>query len=281
MQSEFRMITDIAEVAPKELQFNYDEVKQFLTESLQEYKTLVVTEDGISDAKAKRAKINKLVDSINAYRINVKKQLMEQYDTDFKPKCDELVAMAKEAGDNIGTQIKAFEDAQADEKIASIKAVFDAGDDEVKQFCPWERVYNPKFRNKGFSFEDAKDAILAEFKKTREDIATIRTMDPQDVPALLTEYKRTHDIGSAIRLASTLKARREAEERRKAEIEAQRAAESEKDAINSVWRPEVQGEFVPPQEEAQEVVFKVWATARQLQSLKGFLRANGIKYGRP
>lgn len=283
MQGEFRMITDLAAVAPKELRFNYEEVKQFLTESLQEYRTLVVTADDISDAKAKRAKINKLVDSINSYRINVKKQLMEQYDTDFKPKCDELVAMAKEAGDNIGDQIKAFDEAEAQAKIDAIRAVYDEGDAEAREFCPWERVYNEKWKNKGFGFEDAKDAVLAEFKKTRDDIATIRAMETQDVPALLTEYKRTHDIGAAIRLSNTLRQQREAEAKRRAE-EAERKKIAQIEEAQRKNREAAQKstvEYAPSEEpEIQPTDFRVWADKRQLMALKAFLKANGIKYGR-
>lgn len=285
MQAEFRMITDISEVKVKELLFNYDELKSFLQDNLAQYKTQVVTPDTISYARADRAKLNKLKDGISAYRISVKKQLMEQYDNDFKPKCDELVSMVDEAASNIGGQIKAFEDAQADEKIASIKAVFDAGDDEVKQFCPWERVYNPKFRNKGFSFDDAKDAVLAEFKKTREDLAAIRTMDTQDIPYLLDIYKQTRDLGKVLVKQNQLREVRDREAKRKAEIEQKRLAQIEEgqeqnikyaERSETVYVPSAQSE----QEEFQEVVFKVYATARQLQSLKGFLRANGIKYGR-
>lgn len=284
MQGEFRMITDLSAVAPKELLFNYDELKTFLKENLEQYRTAVVTEDGISAAKADRAKLNKLSENINSYRINVKKQLMKQYDDDFKPKCDELVAMTKEAADNIGNQIKAFEKREADEKIARLRQYYDACDAGANagahDYLSWKSLFNKRWENKGFSEDDAKGEIAAALLKTKEDVEAIRSMGGADTTYLLDFYKQVHDLGAVIRKANDLKAQREAEERREAELEAKKEEAKEKATVESAWKKEIECEFVPGEEPTQEVAFVVWATKRQLMSLKGFLRANGIKYGR-
>lgn len=284
MQAEFRMITDLAAVTPRELRFNYEELKAALQESLAQYKTQIVTPDTISDARADRAKLNKLKDGISSYRISVKKQLMEQYDNDFKPKCDELVSMVDEAASNIGDQIRAFEDAEAQSKIDAIRAVYDEGDAEVREFCPWERVYNVKWKNKGFSFDDAKDAVLAEFKKTREDLATIRTMDAQDVPALLLEYKRTRDLAAVVRMSASLKQAHEEQKRREeAEKKPKVIDAGDPDAFAKAKPGDVisfGGAAKSAEDEIVTVDFRVECSKRQLASLKGFLRANGIRYGR-
>lgn len=288
MQSEFRMITDIAEVAPKELAFNYDELKAFLTDALMEYKTLVVTEDTISDAKAKKAKLNKLSDNISAYRISVKKQLMAKYDEDFKPKCDELCEMIKEASENISTQVKAFENAVAQAKIDELHEFYDKCDAGAKEgahdFCPWDAIYSDKWKNKGVSIEQAKEEIISALLKTGEDIATIRTMDSQDVPALLLEYKRTRDLAAVVRMSTSLKQAHEEQKRREAEEVERRRNEQIEEALhkNEEAARESAAEYVLSQEpeSAEPTDFRVWATQRQLMSLKGFLRANGIRYGR-
>lgn len=272
------------------IEANFDEVKAALTEMIAPYKTMAVTADGIAAAKSDRARIRKVANGIDEMRKTVGREYKKPL-AEFEAKCKELVSICDEGAGNLDGQIKAYEDAEAQSKIDAIRAVYDEGDAEVREFCPWERVYNEKWRNKGFSFDDAKDSVLAEFKKTREDLVTIRAMDAQDVPALLTEYKRTRDIGAAIRLSNTLRQQREAEARRKEEDE-RRKAEAERRRIEQIEAAQAKNaedaqtsEVVyhpsQPESEMKTVIFKVVATERQLMSLKGFLRASGIKYGRP
>lgn len=278
MNGEFRMITDIATVAPKELLFNYDELKAFLTEALRDYKALVVTEDGISDAKAKRAKLNKLAENINAYRINVKKQLMAQYDEDFKPKCDELVAMTKEASDSISNQIKAFETAEAEAKVAALHEYYDSvADADIQEYLPWGSVNNPKWANKTFSADNAKAEIDTRISNVKSDLEAIRQMGGEDTAYLLDVYEQTHDLSAVIRKASELRTAREREEQRKREAE-----EAERKARTA---PEPEPEPVRLQETAEKidlvtVDFRVTCTKVQLNALGQYMKRNGIKYGR-
>ena len=268
------------------IEANFDEVKTALTEMMEPYKKLVVTEDGISAAKSDRARIRKVATGIEDMRKNVKKLYSEPLAV-FEGRCKELVSICADGANNLDGQIKAFEEAEAQTKIDTIRSVYDEGDAEVREYCTWERVYNDKWKNKGFSFDDAKDAILAEFHKTREDLATIRTLDENDVPALLTEYKRTRDIGAVIRMSNTLKQQREAEAKRRAEdAERRKIAQIEEAQRKNAEAAEQSTVVYHPSEETTDepvrtVIFKVVATDRQLQSLKGFLRANGIEYSRP
>lgn len=292
MQGEFRMITDLAAVTPKELLFNYDELKTFLSEALQEYKTLVVTEDGISEAKAKRAKINKLADNINDYRISVSKQLLKQYNDDFKPKCDELVGMCKEASGNIDVQVKAFEQREADAKIARLREVYDASDGLTeKEFCPWEAVYNAKWRNKGYSEDDAKGEIANALLKTCEDIETIRALDETDRPYLLDFYKSCRDIGQVIRKSNELKLRRMEEQRRASEAEARQREENAraaKEIISAARKPAedaavgvdlAQGKDMTVSTPIRVLSIRVWGTETMFADLKAYMKSIGMKYG--
>lgn len=289
MQGEFRMVTDLAAVAPKELLFNYEELKEFLTEALQEYKTLVVTEDAIPEAKAKRAKLNKLAENLDSYRISVKKQLMEQYDNDFAPKVNELKAMTKEASDNIASQIKAFEDSEKAAKMAELKAYYDSCENaEAKDYCPWERVMNPKWANKTYSAEDAKEEIRTALYNTEVNLESIRTMGEEDAAYLLTVYKDTHDINAVIRKRSELiqarereeQRKRQEEERRKAMEEAKRAQEikAAEEAVVEDDEPFFEPEVDP--DPLCTVVFKVSCRKSQLAALGQYMRAQGIKYGK-
>lgn len=281
MQGEFRMITDLATVTPKELLFNYDELKAFLTEALQEYNTLIVTEDAISDAKAKRATLNKLADNINSYRINVKKQLMAQYDADFKPKCDELVSMTKDASDNIAKQIKAFEDAEKAEKLEKLHSEYIAmTNDETELYCPWECVVNDKWANKTYPYENAVAEIKDALERAVNDLAAIRDLGGDDTPYLLDVYKQTHGLSAVVRKASELKTMRANEEARKREAaeRAAREAAAMEQAAKAAHAPVVEADAEAPQ--TVTVDFRVTCTRTQLKDLGEYMKLRGIHYGR-
>ncbi len=268
------------------IEANFDECKAALTEMMKPYQSMIVTEDGIAAAKNDRARIRKVAGGIDEMRRTVKRAYSEPLKA-FEDKCRELIAICDDGASNLDRQVKAFEDAEAGAKIERIRAHYDASPfAEEKEYIPWSALFNPKWGNKGYSEDGAKEEIDAALDRARADIAVIRTMDAQDVPYLLDIYKQTRDLGKVVVKQNQLKEAREREEKRKAELEQKRLAQIEegqeqnrKDAERSetVYVPSAQSE----QEEAQEVVFKVWATERQLMSLKGFLRANGIKYGRP
>ena len=110
--TEIRMITDLDSAVPQSLDFNFEEVKDWLAENLTAYRSMVVTEDALGAAKADKAKIRKISSAISEQRIAVKKRYLEPYNS-FEAKMKELSAMCDEAAKNIDTQVKAFEEAQA------------------------------------------------------------------------------------------------------------------------------------------------------------------------
>lgn len=292
-QTEFRMITDLSAVAPKELRFNYDELKAFLNESLQSYETLVVTEDAIAGAKQTRARLNKLKKDIDGYRLSVKKQLMEQYDSDFKPKCDELTAKVDKSIKNIDAQIKAFEQREADEKIARIREAYDAAKTPeapgAKEYCPWEAVYNEKWRNKGYAEDDAKEEISLALRKAGQDINTIFSFEEVDRPYLLDFYKSCRDIGETCRKANELKLRRiEAkrmsdEARKRQETENARRANEVILAARGAGQEGVAsaasaGKPQATQAARRRVKMCVWGTDEDLMALSAFMKEHGITF---
>lgn len=279
------------------IEANFDECKAALTEMMEPYKKLVVTEDGIANAKNDRARIRKVASGIDEMRKTVKRAYTEPLKA-FEDRCKELIAVCDEGSNNLDDQVKAFEKREADKKIEKIKSHYDfAPYAREKEFCPWESIFNPKWANKGYSIDDAKGEIAAALLKTREDIETIHTLDGRDVPYLLDFYKGNRDIGVVIRKANDLKQRREAEEQRKAAKQAAEIAEQmRKVAGQTPAKPQHNGAVdaavhmaqavdlvthitQPAQEETQAVDFRVWTTKKQLDALGHFMRANGIKYG--
>jgi CRISPR/Cas system-associated endoribonuclease Cas2 len=70
----------LAKIQNSVIEANFDECKAALTEMIQPYASLIVTEDGLAAAKADRAKIRKVEAHIGDMRIDIKKAYMKPYD---------------------------------------------------------------------------------------------------------------------------------------------------------------------------------------------------------
>ena len=267
------------------IEANFDEVKAALTEMVAPYKSLIVSEDGIASAKNDRARIRKVASRVDEMRKVVKKAYSEPLAV-FEARCKELVAICNEGSDNLDVQIKNFEQKEADEKIASLRAEYDAyAGDEAKEFLPWERLVNPKWENKGYKAEDAKQEIYNALSRTERDLAAIRSMGGDNVAYLLDTYRNTLDISEVIRKNTEINARKAIEEQRRREAEERRAAaEAEAQRRKAM---EVQEEAPAPVVEAPAedeklytVSFAVTCTKTQLAALGQYMKSNGIQYRR-
>lgn len=241
--AELNFIVDqnaLQTVQNTELTANFDEMKEALTEFVEPYTKLIVSEDAIASAKADRAKINSVANHIDSYRKAVKKVYTEPLKA-FEEKCKELTAICDRGKQNIDTQVAEYERKRKEEKLFLLKEYFDNAHKEYPDYITWNDVYNAKWENKTYTIESAKRDIDGAIEKTDSEILAIYRLKSEYELSLLTEYKKTHDLLAALALnerlilAAEKEAERrrqfaEAEERRKqrqAELEAARARQEE------------------------------------------------------
>ena len=94
---------------PEVIEFNYEELKQEITERVASYKNLVYTDDQIKDAKKDVAALRKFTKALSDERIRVKKDLLKPYE-DFEAKVKELTAIVDESIKNIDNQVKGYDE---------------------------------------------------------------------------------------------------------------------------------------------------------------------------
>lgn len=255
----------LALIQNTDIEANFDECKAALTEMVEPYKTLIVTADGIAAAKADRAKLNKVTARIDDMRKTVKKAYNEPL-AKFEAKCKELVAIVADGSANLDKQITAFEDAEKKEKLEALHSEYVAlTDEELEMYCPWGCINNPKWQNKGYSFDSAVEEIKAALENTRNDLETIRGMGGADTMYLLDIYRQTRDLSAVVRKASELKTMRQREAQRERE-EAEHHAEM---AATDIDSPTL-----------LNFTFRVKCTKAQLAALGKYMQENGIWYGR-
>ena len=269
---------------PEPIVFNYEELKDWLTEKTASYKTLVYTDEQIKEAKADRANLNKLKDALNDERIRREREYMIPF-TSFKDRVNELITIIKDATGNIDTQIKAYEAEQKNKKREAIAKAFE--EVALPEYVTLDRIFNEKWLNASVSMAQIKADLEAFRDKHTADVEAIRALSDYSEEAFEC-YKLTLDLGKALTKANELvqiakraeEARIERERRAEiARIEAEKAKAvettraDEKPEETANMRVETVNEEKPL---ARWISFEVYVTGEQAAELKSWLDNHGI-----
>lgn len=214
---ELIMTTDLEKSLPQKIDFNYEAIKSELSEKLERYNSLVVTEDSISAAKKDKAALNKLKTALEYRRKEVKKDCLRPYE-DFEQKIKELVSMIDAPVQAIDGQIKTFDEIKRAEKRADIQGFYADSVGDLLQLLPFDKIFDPRWLNATYKIEDAQKEIIDRISKTRNDIGIIKAMNLNGEQQVLDVYLRTLDMSATL----AEKTRLEDQQKRMEEYEAAR-----------------------------------------------------------
>jgi hypothetical protein len=287
---QFEVITDLAVMNPQHIETNFEAVDAYLTEAMEPYTQLVVTEDSIGDAKKTLASLRKLKDGINAQKIAVKREWMKPY-TEYEDKAKQLMARVEAGISNIDGQVKDYDARRKEQKMAELKEYFERAcvERRIGAFLTWDSIKNPKWANLGYSQDDAEKEIDQAIDTVEQDIACITERIGPFLASMLDEYSRSHNLREALAVEKRLQALQEAEERKKAEAVAEtfKEQENESDGSTASFEPvyEPQQTFIrrsdeeePPKPKLYTVDFRVVMTMQQANALRAFFVEQGIQY---
>ena len=287
-------------VNPEPIQFNFIELKKWVMDGAEKYKTTVYTDDNIAQAKADRADLNRLKKALNDRRIQIEKEYMKPF-TEFKDKINEIIKLIDEPAKLIDERVKEYEQAKKDEKAQQITEWF-SGIEGRPEWLEIGQIWDQKWLNASKSMKSIKEEIEAALAQIHADLETLAGITEFGFEAT-EEYKRTLDINRALaegmRL-SDIQKRKEAEAARKAEEEARRAEEERQRMETAVQRQEWQQPEPEPYWEPQEpsqvvndarqmafatndepvmaVSFRAWLNKTQALELKKFFDDRGIRF---
>jgi hypothetical protein len=253
----------LSEFHPVPVSFNYQELKKEIAERTLPYKGLIVTENAIPTAKADLAKLRKLEKAIDDRRKDVKKEYNAPY-MEFEAKVKDILSDIQEAEQNIDSQVKAFEKQAEDEKLSQIQKFFGLAFGELAKDIRFEKVYNPKWLNKGYKMAEIEEEIAAAANKLYADIEVVKGLKSPHETSLLSNLFSCLDLGEVMVQHNKLM---ELDERRKAQEQPkQEVVDSPKFAVDTP-------------EPLQKI--KMWVEVNDAQkvALGNFLRDNGIRYG--
>ena len=276
---------------PEQILFNYEELKQELTEKVSHYETLVYTD--IKEAKGDKAAFNKLKKAMNDERIRLEKEYMIPFN-DFKSKINELISIIDKASTNIDKQVKEHEEKQKQEKFAQIQEYWNSIEKEGLEWLDFKAIYVEKWLNASVSMKSIQEDINTKLVQIANDLATLSNLPEFGFEA--TEvYKSTLDVNKAITEAKRMsdmqkaKAQHEAEMKARAEEQARHAAEAEaKKQFEEPKMEELPMDFNRENEVVENptvieptkqwVSFSALLSVADAQALAGFFATRGIEY---
>lgn len=255
---EFQITTDLSTVA-KRIEFNHEELKKEISESISKFQGLVVTEDAIPAAKADRAKLNKFKGAIDDKRKEIKKAYLAPYN-EFESKCKELTALVDEPIKAIDNQIKAFEEEQKTAKQNLINEYYSLTMGDLEKVYPLSLIWDNKWLNATFKIKDVQSAIDDTKEKIKRDTEVIKSLKSHDEDYLLGIYAKTLDISAAI-------------------TEQQKIEEMRKITTKESKETESIVEFKEVEKEIPYTVnYQITASQYKIKLLENFMEKNGIKY---
>ncbi len=264
-------VEEIKSLAP--IQFNYEDIKKWVTEKAKEYKSVVYTEETITAAKSDRATLNKVAKAINDEKIRIKKEVLKPFE-DFENKCKELQGIITDASSSIDAQVKAFEEKEQNEKKEQIKAIFDAYIGDYKDLILFDLIFNPRWLNKTYTMKKIEEEINHLIVKTSDDMKVLEGQITDEVILKQVQAFYFSHIADSDCLSSSLKYGMNVIESNKKLEELKQQQEARKE----VKATPVQQ--APTQEELQVIDFRVWVTQEQKMKIRDFLIQNNIKYGK-
>lgn len=252
---ELVVYTDLAKELPKQIAFNYDELKADLERTLEPLKGLVLekNEENKKYAKNKRAAVNKVAKMISDKRIEMKALYLEPFN-EFERRANELTAMCKEVSSGLDTFVKDVEEDEKNKKREAVhKHILDkvaevfAGDEDAIKSNHWAmfEVANPKWLNATVKVTTAFseiDAHVDDCKSACESVEGLyASQSAEALGKAKVEIRKDFDINRVVkcvngyleeqeRIKQAAKEkfeREEAEKRRRIEEEAKEKARKE------------------------------------------------------
>lgn len=307
MQLEIYSPTQAQPLPPVE--WNYAELKQWVSDGLEAYRGRIYTEDTVTEAKRDRATLNKLAQAIDDRRREIKAVYLAPYDQ-FEKQAKELVEMVKTQSREIDAQIKTYDRQRREDKLERIKTeLYTPMIGDLAELVPYERLHDPKWLNVTVSMGAVSEALAEKIELITAGLAALDKLDlPEDVAGDVKRvFLRSFDLAEAIAERDRIMDERErmvrylaAQNSTRAEQEAQKEmtppveekpAETQEAGTDEIQEPFSRGH--ENDKEAQEtgagknaaeslmqLDFRAWVTRSQMLALREFLVNNGIKFGK-
>ncbi len=295
---------------------NEERLKELVDSTTDYYKSLVFTEDNITEAKNSRAELNKIAKQLDDERKKVKSGFTTPLDN-FENKMNGYKKQIKDVSEDIGSKLNEFEYEQRRQRMITVKNFIEkgAGDYglELDQI-PFNESWTNKgaFTQKGNLTKGTKEDIgqavqeqakeiqrIADEKATVEEFANMAELEPYAWSAMIDKGLSSSEVIEQIKKAIEKRKKEQevAEQRRreqeelaqktKAQFEEQKTRvknKMDKHLKSAMKSPEQEEQQIEPQqtvaEEETEMEFTLHIRGKKsaLFELNRFMNENNIEF---
>lgn len=263
---------------------NYEPLKAWALEQTAVYKSMIVDEAAIPEAKADVAALRKLAKAASDARIKIKKEHEAKIGT-VLAQLTEFSSIFTDAAASIDGQIKAFDENRRKEKRAECEQVYQEEIGDLGDLIPFERLFAPSWLNKSTSLKTVRDDIQAAVYNAQEALKQIRAFGSTHESEIIAAYLERLNVLDALAAKERLEKVDAAMEARR-KVEAEKAAEAAQAAQDRQEPAPVEDLPDFPEEPETEAVqgveafvFSVTgATPEQFEALVAFLEQGGYNY---
>lgn len=274
------------------IDFNFDEIKNELMESVAHYETLAYSEENIRECKADHNKLKALIAALDNERKKRKKEYLAPLEA-FEDKIKELQAIIGKPLAIIDKQLDAFEQVRKNKKQADVEKWWAddfAPNNEIPEIIQSiTDIWDERWMNVTYSMKQIEKDVADRLAAIQADIDTINSLPEYSFEAMEI-YKDGLDLRKALaegkRLAD-IQARKEA-----AKITAEMVKGSQFAPDGTELNPGAKADTLSPETKKPEnepqsatespkmwwVAFRAHLTAPQAHKLKAFFEAEGIEY---
>lgn len=289
---------EIQEEQKPVIKFNFEEIKQSLSDTLEKYSGYVVTDENLSLCKADQKELAGIRNKIDRYRIDKKKELSTPIDY-FESQCKELVTLIEDAEKPIKAGIQIFDDKKrAEKKQKALDIISKAIEDHrLNEKYAVKLDVLPKYMNLTASIKSIKEDVqqrcimlVGDQEKEAELVQAIQATIEHENTTINTKLK-LEEFENLINMNFPLpkiiqRINQIAEKIRKAEMPKEESKQEEKrEIVIPPTTPIKDTPVVSKPDEAPKkpeslyyVTLKIIGNVHQTRALGEFLKSNGYKY---
>lgn len=226
--NELQIVVDIK---PSLISTNFEDIKSTLSEQMQVYKELEVTELNKVERKKDVATLRKMSKALNDKKVEVKNEFLKPYEA-FERNVKALIEIINEPISIIDNQVKEFEEKQRIQKQEDIKTAFNVIITEYPSLIDeigLVVVYDNRWENTTASMKSVKDEMTAKLNTIRDNVALISSMVSEKTEEALKLFWGDLDVAKAMNMINRyeaqkreIQARLEEQQRKDKEAEEER-----------------------------------------------------------
>lgn len=282
-----------------EIQWNYEEIKQYAITKAQEYQSIAYTDADVADMKKDKADINRFINALEDARKSKKKEYLAPYEK-FESQVKDALTPLRKTTELISQKLDEVEQqyrAGRREKMEEYYLEF-VGD--LRSLITFERTVREEYYKRAFSDKKLKQAYSDFFARIREELKSLDELPERFRDKATLKYMESFSLSDALREGKRLEELEKAmEERRKKQQEEAAKREAEKRRSEQAAANVVQVSTEPVTQKPESVVsvpvnniqekkeepviqldFRAWGTREQLMGLRQYMIDNKIKFGK-